>query len=200
MTDKPLTPKQEAFCLRFIELGNASEAYRLSYNASRCTDKTIWEKASILLADGKVSARVNDLRDRQRERQLKRHDITVDKVLQEFARLAFLDIRKAFDADGNLLPIHDIDEDTAAAISGLEIEARKQPGEEVAIRLHKLKLSDKKAALDSLAKHLGMFVERTETKLTLDGLTDEQLDTNIALSASKAGVSVSVSGEGTPEG
>ena len=32
MTDK-LTPKQEAFCLKYIELGNATEAYYAAYDA-----------------------------------------------------------------------------------------------------------------------------------------------------------------------
>ena len=40
----------------------------------------------------------------------------VDRVLTEYAKLAFLDIRKAFDEDGNLKPIHELDDDTAAAI------------------------------------------------------------------------------------
>jgi len=57
MTGK-LTPKQETFCQKFIELGNASEAYRTAYNATKGTDKTIWESASKLLANPKVAARV----------------------------------------------------------------------------------------------------------------------------------------------
>lgn len=28
-----MTPKQDKFCMLYIELGNASEAYRQSYNA-----------------------------------------------------------------------------------------------------------------------------------------------------------------------
>ena len=30
-----LTPKQEKFCQKYIEMGNASEAYRQAYNASK---------------------------------------------------------------------------------------------------------------------------------------------------------------------
>ncbi|WP_020474549.1 terminase small subunit [Zavarzinella formosa] len=78
MTDK-LTPKQEAFCLKYIELGNASEAYRQSYDAKKATDKTIWEAASRLLADSKVGARVKELR----ERAIKKHDVTVASLLEE---------------------------------------------------------------------------------------------------------------------
>lgn len=171
-----LTPKQEKFAQKYIETGNASEAYRLAYDADGMKPTTINRNAHALLENSKVAARVAGLK----ERQLKRHDISIDRVLTELGRLAFLDIRRAFDEVGNLKPIHELDDDTAAAISGLEVEVRRVPGEAdeemegqphggslrrqhgTAARLHKIKLSDKKGALDSLAKHLGMFVDRTE--------------------------------------
>lgn len=58
-----LTPKQEAFAAKYVECGNASEAYRESYDAANMADKTVWEAASRLLADYKVAARVKELRD-----------------------------------------------------------------------------------------------------------------------------------------
>jgi phage terminase small subunit len=63
--DMGLTPKREAFCLAYLRLGNASEAYRQSYSAGNMADRTIWEKASRLLADGKVKARVEDRKNRR---------------------------------------------------------------------------------------------------------------------------------------
>ncbi|EMB3069436.1 terminase small subunit [Pseudomonas aeruginosa] len=57
-----LTPKQEAFCLAYLETGNASEAYRQSYSASRMSDKQVWEEASKLLKNPKVAQRVEELR------------------------------------------------------------------------------------------------------------------------------------------
>jgi phage terminase small subunit len=154
-----LTPKQEAFCQRYIELGNATEAYRLAYDADGMKPASISRKAFELLENVKITAYITDLK----ARQLKRHDVTVDRVLAEYAKLAFLDVRKAFDANGVLLPIHELDDDTAAAISGLEVDKKvskmtDENGEPmVESHLHKIKLSDKKGALDSLAKTLGMF-------------------------------------------
>lgn len=154
-----LTPKQEAFALRYVELGNASEAYRQSYDAQNMLTKTVWEEASRTLADPKVSARVMELQDEHRAR----HGVTVDRILKEYAKLAFLDIRKVFDETGNLIPIHMLDDDTAAAISGLEVDKKvskmtDENGEPmIESYLHKIKLSDKKGALDSLAKSLGLF-------------------------------------------
>jgi phage terminase small subunit len=63
-----LTQKQEAFCLAYVETGNASEAYRRSYDvADETKPETIWSEASRLVADPKVSARIVELRDRARE-------------------------------------------------------------------------------------------------------------------------------------
>ncbi|MBN9520201.1 terminase small subunit [bacterium] len=98
-------------------------------------------------------------------KHLKTHEVTIERVKQEYARLAFLDIRKAFDENGNLKLVHELDDDTAAAIAGLDVEelweGRGEDRENIG-RLRKIKLSDKRGALDSLATHLGMFVERHE--------------------------------------
>lgn len=36
-----LTPKQETFCLAYIETGNASEAYRQAYDAENMKPDTV---------------------------------------------------------------------------------------------------------------------------------------------------------------
>src|SRR4051794_40162635 len=113
-----LTPKQESFCQKYIETGNASEAYRQSYDADNMMAKSVWEEASRLLADPKVTSRVEELK----AVQLNKHGVTVERVIKEYAKLAFLDIRKAFDDEGRLKPIHELDDETAAAIAGLEVE------------------------------------------------------------------------------
>ncbi|MHB1934826.1 MAG: terminase small subunit [Leptospirillum sp.] len=61
MKDK-LTPKQEAFVLAYIETGNASEAYRRAYDAGKMLPGTINRKAFELLENGKVTARIAELR------------------------------------------------------------------------------------------------------------------------------------------
>jgi len=57
-----LTAKQEAFCLGYVETGNASEAYRRAYEVGADTKpESVWTNASKLLADAKVKQRVADL-------------------------------------------------------------------------------------------------------------------------------------------
>lgn len=83
-----LTPKQENFCLAYIETGNASEAYRSAYDAENMKAETIHVKASELLSSDKVSVRVKELRDKA----AKRNQITVDDLIRELeeARIAAL--------------------------------------------------------------------------------------------------------------
>lgn len=53
-----LTPKQESFCLAYLETGNASEAYRRSYAASNMSSTSINRSAKELLDNPKIAARL----------------------------------------------------------------------------------------------------------------------------------------------
>ncbi|WP_168416485.1 terminase small subunit [Acinetobacter indicus] len=85
-----LTPKQERFCQLYIELGNASEAYRQSYDADSMNENTVNRKAKELLDNGKITARLELIR----KEHSKRHNITVDSLLIELeeARKMALDL------------------------------------------------------------------------------------------------------------
>jgi len=74
-----LTPKQEAFCIAYIETGNASEAYRKAYDAGNSKPATINVRASELLADSKIAVRIEALR----QEQVERLGITVDDLIAE---------------------------------------------------------------------------------------------------------------------
>lgn len=76
---RPLTEKQEAFCRAFVETGNASEAYRRSYDAKNMGQNTIAVKASEMLNKDNISVRLQQLR----EVHQKRHNVTVDSIVAE---------------------------------------------------------------------------------------------------------------------
>lgn len=59
-----LTPRQELFVRKIIEGMSQADAYRAAYSTKRMSDKTIHEAASRLMADSKVFARVQELRDK----------------------------------------------------------------------------------------------------------------------------------------
>lgn len=74
-----LTPKQEDFCLRYVELGNASEAYRFAYDCKNMKPESVNRKAKEMLDNGKIAARLEGLR----AEAAKRNEITVDSLIDE---------------------------------------------------------------------------------------------------------------------
>lgn len=83
-----LTPKQEKFCMVYLETGNASEAYRQSYDASKSSEPAINVNAKKLLDNAKIALRIEELR----KPIMKRHNLTIDTILaelEEARQLAF---------------------------------------------------------------------------------------------------------------
>lgn len=81
--DKTLTLKQEKFCQYYVDTeGNASEAYRMAYDASKMKAESIWVTASKLLKDPKVTLRINEIKaQRSKESEVRRE--VVEKVLMD---------------------------------------------------------------------------------------------------------------------
>lgn len=71
-----MTPKKEKFSQLYVELGNASAAYRGAYDADQMKPETVNKRASELLDDGEVAGRIEELRAVHAER----HDMTVDVI------------------------------------------------------------------------------------------------------------------------
>lgn len=78
-----LTPKQENFCLNYLETGNATEAYRRAYNAGRMKPATVHRKAKALLDNGKIAARLEELREPVRDAAL----VTLGGHLRDLERI-----------------------------------------------------------------------------------------------------------------
>ncbi|MDW0554898.1 terminase small subunit [Mannheimia haemolytica] len=81
-----LTPKQEAFCFAYIETGNASEAYRQAYETEDMKSETVHRKAKELMDNGKITARIEELKAEHAER----HKLTVDDLLKELEEARIL--------------------------------------------------------------------------------------------------------------
>lgn len=155
-----LTPKQEAFVYAYIETGNAAEAYRRAYEAERMKRATIDKRAGELLRNPKVAARVTQIRAEHRER----HDVTVDRILDELACIGFANMRDYLELtkDGAArVDLSTLTRDQAAAISEVNVEIYTEGRADDAqqVKRIKFKLHDKRAALVDMGKHLGMFKE-----------------------------------------
>ena len=62
-----LTPKQESFCLAYLETGSASEAYRQAYDVTGMKPESVNREAKSVIDNPKISSRIEELRAPVRE-------------------------------------------------------------------------------------------------------------------------------------
>jgi len=160
-----LTLKQKKFCEEYLIDGNATRAYLEAYKTTCKKEEAAAASASKLLRNPKVSKYLHERTEEIATKVIEKTDITVERVLREYAKLGFFDARKLFNKDGSPVDITELDDDTAAAIVGVDVlEAWEGRGKNRTFigYIKKYKVADKKGALDSIAKYLGMFTEKIE--------------------------------------
>jgi phage terminase small subunit len=165
---KPLSDKHQRFVAEYLVDLNATAAYkRAGYNA---TTRAATVNAARLLTNADIAAAIAA----GQAKVLQKLELTAERVLQEVARIAFFDLRKMFDSEGNPIPVHKLDADTAAAINGLDVlEEFEGSGKDRVLIGHvkKYKIADKNAALGNALKVLGLLREKlevTEVPVELD--------------------------------
>lgn len=93
-------------------------------------------------------------------KQIQAEDVTEQRIIQEYARIAFFDPIQMFDQEtGDFLHPKDMPEDVRRVIGGFDVVT-----DGFLQRLVKMKLVDKKHALDALARIKGMFKETVEVQ------------------------------------
>lgn len=144
-----LTDKQQRFVAEYlVDLNATQAAIRAGYSQNT---------ARAIGCENLTKPDIQEAIQEERAKLAKRTEITQERVLQEYARIAFFDPRKMFDEEGNPLNISDLDDDTAAAVAGLEVVREVDEDTGVTSFTKKYKITNKLGALDSIAKHLGMF-------------------------------------------
>ncbi len=166
-----LTAKQRLFC----------EEYLVDYHGTRAAiaagyaEASAHAEASRMLRYVKIKSYINKRLDELMEKT----QITQERVLAEYAKIAFVDPRKFYDSTGNLVPIPLLDGDAAATLQSFEVTQEVGSDGMPAGITKKIKLCDKIRALDSLARHLGMFVDKTEVKSIVESMSDEEIEAKI---------------------
>jgi phage terminase small subunit len=128
----------------YVRGGNASAAGRAAGYSEGTAKRALWlERPEVVNAIKKARLEIQEKLNLQPE-----------NLLRETARIAFLDIRKAFDQSGNLLPIQSIEDQTAAGIISIEVTANNDGS-----AVTKVRFADKLNALDKLMRHRGLFAK-----------------------------------------
>ena len=89
------------------------------------------------------------------DKRAKRCEVAADNVLKEIAKIAFAKIIDFYNDDGTLKDISEIPQDSLAAVGSFEVV---QTVEKAVLK--KIKMIDKKGALELLGRHLGMFNDK----------------------------------------
>lgn len=162
-------PDIDAFIAEYVIDRNGTRAAI----AAGYAPKSAAVQASRLLTTDKVRRAVNSHREEVIAKVQQDTGITIERTLREIGRIAFFAPRRMFDAEGNPNKLHELDDDTAAVIAGLDVlEEWAGSGPERVLIGHvkKWKLADKKGALDMLMKHLGGY--EVDNKQKFDALAD----------------------------
>lgn len=160
-----LTPKQEKFCQLYIELGNASEAYRQSYDCSKMASKTVNEVAARMLTNCKIAARVEELQREHRQR----HNITVDKIIADLQEVRDICMGRK-----------------SVVLTDVIKNAQEGSVNAVDSPVFVFEPTSANKALELLGKHLGMFTQKMKlsgdlhieqrAELNLSGLSIDELE------------------------
>jgi phage terminase small subunit len=148
-----LTQRQRKFVEQYLILGNAAEAARRAGYAAG----TVKAAGSSLKRAPKIVAAIAAANDAR----AKRTSIDADRVLEEVARLSFVDLASLIDWSGESLRLRAAEEiapEDRAALASVSLSA-SQSGKRMTV-----KLFDKPRLLALLMKHLGIEKPKPEAE------------------------------------
>lgn len=152
-----LTPMQARFVEEYlVDLNATQAAIRAGYSAKRASEigYQLLQKTTVQQA----------IQAHQRERSA-RTGITADRVLQEIARVAFADPRAVMSWGPGGVALRDsaeLSDAEAAAVAEVSETWSENGGS------RKVKMHDKIAALEKLAKHVGLYDDKTVNEIHIE--------------------------------
>lgn len=152
-----LSLQQRMFCENFVSQGIFANKTKAAAAAGYANPGGA---ANALLVKPNIIEYINQ----RRKEQAIRNNISMDDIINKWARIAFFDIRTIYNEDGSFKQIHELDDVAAAAIASIEVEEDRDnsDGSIISSRVVNIKLHDSKVALKELAALLG-FVNPTWT-------------------------------------
>lgn len=153
-----LTAKQTRFCQEYIVDYNGTQAaIRAGYSE---------DSAALIASENIRKPYIKQHIDKLLKEQQLRTEITADKVLSELYKLGTADIREIFTDSGQLKDIKTLPDNIAAAVNSVEVVTRSLgkdgDGNTEVEHTHKIRLADKKAALELLGKSMTMFSDKIQ--------------------------------------
>lgn len=153
-----LNPKQRMFVSEYlVDLNATQAAIRAGYSK-----KTAEVQGPRLLGNDRVAEAIQ----KGMQKRQTNLEISAERLDREAARIAFFDIRKLYREDGSLKAISELDEDTARAISGIEVTTVGNEQDGLSF-IRKYKTASKEKGLELLYRRLGLLLDRTQNDTEL---------------------------------
>lgn len=160
---KKRKPQPQRADVRYLAF---AREYVVDHNASAAAIRVGYAVSSSRLTGSRLMKTqiVKDYIAKHEAKLAAKMEVTAERVIAEFARIGFSDIREIFDETGALKGIHTLGDDAARSIGAVDIRRERRrgsnadgsPREEEVV---KVKLLDKVRALEALAKHTGVLKE-----------------------------------------
>lgn len=148
-----------AFARAYVANGRDGPAAYREVGFSAAKSVTVASRASVLLRNDDVQREIRRLESEAIEDYRRKAGITLERTLSGVGAMAFYDPRNLFNEDGSPKDISELDDVTAMAIEGLDIQETHDEAGNVVARVRKIKLAKRTPALDMLMKHLGGYRE-----------------------------------------
>lgn len=165
-----MTKKQKRFVEEYlIDLNATQAAIRAGYKAGNA------QRASEIGSELLQKTPVSEAIQKAMAERSKRTGVNADRVVQELAKIAFVNAIDVIDPDTATVK-EDASGNDTAAIQSVKVKTFGEDGLE-----REIKMADKLKALELLGRHLGMFKDKVdvsgkiETRNPYAGLTTEEL-------------------------
>lgn len=181
---KKLTRFEKLLADEFLTGLTATEAYARTARGKKCTRQQAKSRASRILLNPHVAAYI-----RERQKNLSQATgIRAEQIARELSMVGFGNIKRLFNEDGTLIPVHLLPQDVAAFLAGIDVETLYDGSgkDRLAVgNIVKFKTFAKVEALEKLAKLLGFMTEKVEVInetppiIQLVGYDDEPADDQV---------------------
>lgn len=154
--------RQQTFVLEYLKDMNATQAaIRAGYS-----EKTAGQIGERLLRNVEIAEALSA----KAEKKLGRLEVTTERIIAEYAKLAFADIRDIIRVNGNGVTVNDSQEWPEHAAGAVAEVSETKDG-------IKLKMHSKTAALDALAKINALYKDSRDVHVhvTLEQLVESSL-------------------------
>lgn len=144
------TTLERLYCYEFmVDRSKGEAAIRAGYKkqAAKQQATRVYKKC-----ESRINEMLNDLTEP--------HNVTVDRIIQELAKIGFMDARQFFDDNGNPIAIQNLSDDAASVIAGMKVRTESDGDDGEVATITEYKLNDKIDALRLLGQNLQMFTKK----------------------------------------